>query len=172
MTTRTFLSQPMRQVHAHLTELMEAAGMEVRVDAAGNLRGVYGGARPRRRRFLIGSHLDTVRCRRVRRRSGCRAGRRARRVALTAAGCPVAIEVIGFSEEEGVRFGIPFIGSRALAGTLDAAVLEHRDADGVQYSRGDRRLRSRPARIAGDRTRRTRRLSRDSISSRDPCSTR
>jgi allantoate deiminase len=42
----------------------------------------------------------------------------------------LAIEVVGFSEEEGVRFGIPFIGSRALAGTLDPAVLEHRDDDG------------------------------------------
>lgn len=32
---------------------------------------------------------------------------------------PYAIEVIGFSEEEGVRFGVPFIGSRALCGNLD-----------------------------------------------------
>ena len=31
---------------------------------------------------------------------------------------PFAIEVIGFSEEEGVRFGTPFIGSRALVGGL------------------------------------------------------
>ena len=33
---------------------------------------------------------------------------------------PFSIEVVGFSEEEGVRFGVPFIGSRALAGTCDA----------------------------------------------------
>ena len=37
--------------------------------------------------------------------------------------CRSAIEVVGFSEEEGVRFGVPFIGSRALAGTLDADLL-------------------------------------------------
>ena len=32
---------------------------------------------------------------------------------------PFGIEVVGFSEEEGVRFGTPFIGSRALIGRLD-----------------------------------------------------
>ena len=31
---------------------------------------------------------------------------------------PLAIEVIAFSEEEGVRFGVPFLGSRAVAGTF------------------------------------------------------
>jgi len=34
------------------------------------------------------------------------------------------LEVIGFSEEEGVRYGVPFIGSRALVGTLDAATIQ------------------------------------------------
>jgi allantoate deiminase len=36
---------------------------------------------------------------------------------------PFAIEVIGFSEEEGVRFGVPFIGSRAFIGDLDDRLL-------------------------------------------------
>jgi allantoate deiminase len=43
---------------------------------------------------------------------------------------PFSIEVVGFSEEEGVRFGVPFIGSRALAGTLDADLLRRVDANG------------------------------------------
>jgi len=130
MTTRRFLTPPMRHVHARLTGLMEAVGMQVHVDAVGNLRGLYPANRADAWRFIIGSHLDTVRqagafdgvlgvvlgVALVRRLAGRR--------------LPVAIEVIGFSEEEGVRFGIPFIGSRALAGTLDAAVLEHRDDDG------------------------------------------
>jgi allantoate deiminase len=30
---------------------------------------------------------------------------------------PCAVEVAAFSEEEGVRFGVPFIGSRALVGS-------------------------------------------------------
>jgi allantoate deiminase len=44
---------------------------------------------------------------------------------------PFAIEVIAFSEEEGVRFNKPFLGSLALMGALDATVLELRDGHGV-----------------------------------------
>jgi allantoate deiminase len=36
----------------------------------------------------------------------------------------VPIEVIGFSEEEGVRYGTPFIGSRAVVGTIDEELRE------------------------------------------------
>lgn len=108
--------------------------MSVRCDAAGNLRGMYAppGCDPTRR-VMIGSHLDTV----------GDAGRydgvlgvmmgitvvealRQANVAL-----PWAIEVIGFSEEEGVRFRLPFIGSRALVGTLDAPLLSLCDDSGV-----------------------------------------
>ncbi len=44
---------------------------------------------------------------------------------------PFALEVIAFSEEEGVRFGVPFIGSRAVAGRLDPAILALKDAEGI-----------------------------------------
>jgi allantoate deiminase len=44
---------------------------------------------------------------------------------------PLPIEVIAFSEEEGVRFGVPFIGSRAVAGRFDPALIALKDADGV-----------------------------------------
>src|SRR5271154_6853996 len=57
-TTRTFLSPPMRDVHRVLSEWMRQAGMSVRVDAVGNLRGVREGTGERR--LLIASHLDTV----------------------------------------------------------------------------------------------------------------
>ena len=46
-------------------------------------------------------------------------------------GYPFGIEVVGFSEEEGVRFGAPFIGSRALIGRLDEELLSRRDAHGI-----------------------------------------
>jgi hypothetical protein len=61
-TTRTFLSQPMREVHRILRLWMESLGMSVSVDAAGNLRGYYAGIHPNAPRLLIGSHLDTVPC--------------------------------------------------------------------------------------------------------------
>jgi len=44
---------------------------------------------------------------------------------------PFGIEIVAFSEEEGVRFGIPFLGSRALAGSLDEELLNRQDADGI-----------------------------------------
>jgi len=121
--TRTFLSQPMHAVHAHLRGWMEQAGMSVAIDHAGNLRGLYSSALPSVPRLFIGSHLDTVP------HAGAfdgilgvvlgvalverLAGRR----------LPFAIEVIGFSEEEGVKFGVPFIGSRAFIGDVDNELL-------------------------------------------------
>src|ERR1051326_3612738 len=55
--TRTFLSPAMHDAHRMLRDWMEAAGMTVRVDAAGNLRGVHGDGT----RLIVGSHIDTVR---------------------------------------------------------------------------------------------------------------
>jgi allantoate deiminase len=118
-TTRTFLSPPMRDVHRQVGEWMEAAGMSVRIDAAGNVRGVSG---PRSRVLMIGSHLDTVP------HAGAFDGILGVMIgiALAQARPRCAIEVAAFSEEEGIRFGIPFIGSRALVGdpVRDAAVMD------------------------------------------------
>ena len=58
--TRTFLSPPMREVHAKVGAWMESSGMRVHVDAAGNIRGTYAGLRPDAPTLFIGSHLDTV----------------------------------------------------------------------------------------------------------------
>src|SRR5208283_720927 len=109
-TRRTFLSAPMRDVHREITGWLQPLGVNARVDAAGNLRAEYGGdgAGPR---LLIGSHLDTVP------NAGAYDGILG--VALGVAllkglngrRLPYAVEVVGFSEEEGVRFGTPFIGS-------------------------------------------------------------
>ena len=44
---------------------------------------------------------------------------------------PFAIEVVGFADEEGVRFASTLLGSRAVAGTFDERVLNTRDADGL-----------------------------------------
>jgi allantoate deiminase len=122
--TRTFLSSPMHQVHALLTQWMEAAGCSVRIDAVGNLIGCYPGSEGAWRRLLIGSHLDTVP------HAGAFDGILGVLIGLALVEClggkplGAAIEIIGFSEEEGVRFGTPFIGSRALAGTVDCDLLQ------------------------------------------------
>ena len=133
-TTRTFLSPPMHDVHRLLGEWMRQAGMQVSVDAAGNLRGVRAGRNTgiKTRRLVIASHLDTVP------NAGAFDGILGvvMGVALAEAlgdrkDCPT-LEVIGFSEEEGVRFGIPFIGSRAIAGTLDETILTPAVVDAIR----------------------------------------
>ena len=93
--------------------------MDVSIDAIGNLRGIYAGAGWSERRLLIGSHLDTVP------NAGAFDGVLgvvlgiALIQTLEGERLPFDIEVIGFSEEEGVRFGVPFLGSRAVVGRLD-----------------------------------------------------
>jgi allantoate deiminase len=114
-TTRTFLSPPMVEVHQYLGDWMRSFGMQVSVDAAGNLRGVLPGEGPR---VVIGSHLDTVPD------AGAFDGILGVVLGIALAeSAKCMVEVIGFSEEEGVRLGVPFIGSRAFVGTLDTATL-------------------------------------------------
>src|SRR5258705_1367419 len=127
--TRLFLTPPMHDVHALLRDWMEAAGMTVRVDAIGNLRGFWPGLKPSR--LLIGSHLDTVP------NAGAFDGILGVVLGVTIVEelggdlLPFAIEVIGFCEEEGVRFNKPFLGSLALVGKLDADTLARTDRNGV-----------------------------------------
>ena len=130
-TRRTFLSAPMRDCHREVSLWMTALGMTVSVDAVGNLRGIYSAAAPRAPRMLMGSHLDTVP------NAGAYDGILGVVLAvgllesLAGMKLPFAIEVLGFSEEEGVRFGVPFIGSRALVGRVDEELLGRKDQNGV-----------------------------------------
>jgi allantoate deiminase len=147
VTTRTFLSPPMRDVHAQVTQWMIAAGMNVTVDHAGNIRGAYPAATAGAARLFIGSHLDTVP------RAGAFDGVLGVMLGIALVESlgrrrlPFAIEVVGFSEEEGVRFGVPYIGSRALAGTLDRDLLERRDRDGRSVADAIRAYGLDPTRI-------------------------
>lgn len=147
-TTRTFLSEPMRPVHRELSDWMSAAGMEVSVDAAGNLRGLYPGTPPTAPRLFIGSHLDTVP------HAGAFDGVLGVVMGialvhmLAPRRLPFGIEVVGFSEEEGVRFGVPFIGSRALAGTLDDGLLDRPDVNGTTVRQAIASFGLDPSRIA------------------------
>src|SRR2546428_14150036 len=61
---------------------------------------------------------------------------------------PFAIEVVGFSEEEGVRFGAPFIGSRALVGSLDEEFLNRQDEQGISVRRAIQEFRLNPEEIS------------------------
>lgn len=128
--TRRFLTPPFRDVHAHLRARMEAMGMVVRVDAAGNLRGVWQPEGVSGKRLIIGSHIDTVPD------AGAYDGVLGVMLALELVsisqedGSRLGMEVIAFSEEEGVRFGVPFIGSRGVADRFDSSLLGLKDPSG------------------------------------------
>jgi allantoate deiminase len=130
----------MRACHSYLTRWMQSLGMRVEIDAAGNLHGQYPGADANGARILIGSHLDTVPD------AGAYDGVLGVVMALEVIELlggerlPFAIEVIGFSEEEGVRFGQPFIGSRALIGSLDQETLATTDSSGISLEQAIRRF--------------------------------
>ena len=130
-TRRTFLSEPMRDCHREITRWLEPLGVQVRIDAAGNLRAIYSAVDSAAPRLLMGSHLDTVP------NAGAFDGilgvvlAVALLQALQERRLPYGIEVVGFSEEEGIRFGTPFIGSRAVVGRLDEELLARTDAQGI-----------------------------------------
>ena len=130
-TSRPFLAESMRSCHRLLRSWMEKLGMRVTIDAIGNLRGVYSGETASSERLLIGSHLDAAR------HAGPYDGvlgvvlAIAVVEALDGQRCPFEIEVVGFSEESGQRFGTPFLGSRALVGRIDPQLLESRDIHDV-----------------------------------------
>jgi hydantoinase/carbamoylase family amidase len=131
--TRLYLSPAHRRAMRQVAAWMAEAGMAARLDPVGNVIGRYEGLRPGAPAILIGSHIDTViDAGRYDGALGVLAGIAAVG-ALDRAGerLPVALEVVAFGDEEGVRFPTTLTGSRALAGTFDPGALDARDSEGV-----------------------------------------
>ena len=125
---------------------MRDAGMAAHLDAIGNVCGRYEGERPGLPCLMLGSHYDTVRDAGkwdgplgVITAIACVADLNRRGVRL-----PFAVEVIGFADEEGVRFASTLLGSRAVAGTFDESVLDARDRDGLSMREAMRNSGSIP----------------------------
>src|SRR4051794_21157963 len=128
--TRRFATPALAAAGDLVLGWMREAGMTVRRDAIGNVIGRWeppGDASAGT--LLLGSHLDTVRD----------AGRYDGMLGvLVAIACverlrdaPFAVEVYGFADEEGVRYGTAYLGSSVVAGTLDPGALDRRDGEGV-----------------------------------------
>jgi len=151
--TRTFLSREQRAVNALVLAWMREAGMEVRLDAIGNCVGRYEGTRPNSPCLMLGSHLDTVRD--AGKYDGMLGVVSAIECIATLSGqnrrLPFAVEVIGFGDEEGVRFGSTLLGSRAVAGTFDSALMDKRDGDGRTLREALADFGLDPARVADAR---------------------
>lgn len=140
--TRTFRSPAMQRANALAGGWLRDAGLDVREDAAFNLLGRWPSSRAGARTLLLGSHLDTVRD------AGKYDGPLGVLTALAAAqalraegvALPFHLEIIGFSDEEGVRYQTTYLGSRAVAGTLtrrDLALVEEKGIEAARRKKSE-----------------------------------
>ncbi len=131
--TRLCLSQSHRRAAEQFIAWAKESGLAARIDPVGNVRARYEGRRPDAPALMIGSHIDTVRD--AGRYDGALGALAALSVVegLAAQGrrLDVAIEIVAFGDEEGVRFPRTLTGSRGLAGVNEPEALEQKDADGV-----------------------------------------
>jgi len=131
----SYLTPAHRATAARIRDFMMAAGLAARIDAVGNVVGVLEGGKDLKR-VLTGSHYDTVI------NAGKYDGRLGIVLPVAVAGAlrraglrlPYALEIIAFSEEEGVRFNCTFLGSRAVAGRFETGALDSVDALGTTLS--------------------------------------
>ena len=148
--TRTFCSPAMRRANDLVGGWMREAGMEVRQDAIGNLIGRYEGGT---KSLLLGSHLDTVRA------AGKFDGALGVLVGITCVQqlhetgtrLPFSIEVIGFADEEGVRYHTAYLGSKVLAGTFNPEDLKRTHANGISMADAIRSFGGKPDALASAR---------------------
>lgn len=131
--TRTFCSPAMSRANSRVGQWMTEAGLIARVDNIGNLRGRLSGTDPEGQVFVVGSHLDTI----------INAGKfdgtlgvllavdAAHRIQSQGLELPFDLEVIGFSDEEGVRFHSTYLGSRVVAGCFHPEYLDLTDDNSI-----------------------------------------
>ena len=148
--TCSYLTAAHRRTAARIREWMLTAGLDVEIDAVGNVVGRLPGATAETPTLITGSHYDTV----------VNAGRYdgrlgvvlpiavAARLRRDGVRLPFALEIIAFAEEEGVRFKSTFLGSGAVTGRFDPAVLDSVDADGITLREVMRTADLDPADIA------------------------
>jgi allantoate deiminase len=149
--TRRFATPAMARANAIVGSWMREAGMTVRIDAAGNLVGRRPGTSALAGTLLVGSHLDTVRD------AGAFDGplgvitaiALVQRLREEGVALPFAIDVLGFADEEGLRFGTAYLGSRAVAGTFEPALLDVVDGDGVSVRTALRAFGGDPPNVPG-----------------------
>lgn len=147
---RAYLTPEHARANSQVGEWMAAAGMRHWVDAAGNICGRYASPDPQAPVLLLGSHLDTVP------NAGKYDGilgvvgaidviRSLRQAAVT---LPFHVDIIGFADEEGTRFGATLLGSKAVAGLWDDSFWARTDSAGVSMAEAAQAFGLEPTAIA------------------------
>jgi allantoate deiminase len=146
-TSRLFLSPATRDAHTLVSWWMRQANLEARTDDAGNLRATRRSSHTDAPTLLLFSHIDTVP------NAGAFDGPLGVLLALAvveelgATPLPFHIEVIAFAEEEGARFGFPFLSSLATLGQLTPEHLARTDANGITVAQAIRNFGRNPDNI-------------------------
>ena len=147
-TSRLFLTPATRDAHTLLTWWMRQTGLEARTDDSGSLRALRRSASPDAPTLLLFSHIDTVPD------AGAFDGPLGVILALAAieelhnTPLPFHIELIAFAEEEGARFGFPFLSSLAATGQLTPEHLARTDIEGISVAQAISDFGLNPDRIA------------------------
>ncbi|RFM29319.1 M20 family metallo-hydrolase [Chitinophaga silvisoli] len=128
--TRTFGSPAFIRASQLISGWMQEAGLETRIDNIGNVRGRLVSKNPSARTLVFGSHFDTVV------NAGKFDGPLGVLMALDVVSSldvelPFHIEVVAFSDEEGVRYHTTYLGSKVLSAAFDMTQLALQDAAGI-----------------------------------------
>ena len=131
--TRTFGTTAFIAGSNKVLSWMKQAGLQTRIDNIGNVRGRLISKNPGAKTLVIASHIDTV----------VNAGKfdgplgvimgldAIENVVQHDIQLPFHIELIAFSDEEGVRFHTTYLGSRVVAGSFNNQLLEMKDEQGI-----------------------------------------
>jgi beta-ureidopropionase / N-carbamoyl-L-amino-acid hydrolase len=131
--TCAYLTAAHRATADQLRDWMLAAGLDAHIDAIGNVVGRLRSTTPDAKILITGSHYDTV----------INGGRYDGRLGIVlpiavalslkqrGRSLPFDLEIMAFADEEGVRYKSTFLGSSAIAGSFDQALLDSVDSDGV-----------------------------------------
>lgn len=134
--TRRSFSPLFDQGRLWLRQRFEAAGLETRIDTAGNLIGRRAGTEPNAGTIMIGSHSDTVPS--GGRFDGTAGVLTALEIARSLGDRGIALrhtlEVVDFLAEEPSEFGLSCIGSRGMAGVMNDGMLAYTDPSGEALS--------------------------------------
>ena len=153
--TRLYLSDAHRRAAQQYISWCAEIGLAAKIDASGNVWARYEGKTPGAPALMIGSHIDTVRD--AGRYDGNLGALAALSVVeeLTRRGerLHVAVEIVAFGDEEGVRFPTTLTGSRAFAGLFARSSLDQKDADGVSMREALTRFGCEPEAVASLRGR-------------------
>ncbi|GAB3696227.1 allantoate amidohydrolase [Spirosoma flavus] len=131
--TRTFGTEAFLRGSALIQHWMQSIGLQTRIDSIGNVRGLLESANAHAKTFVLASHMDTV----------VNAGKfdgplgilmalnLTEQLILSEKPLPFHIELVAFSDEEGVRFHTTYLGSKVVAGSFDYELLMKPDTSGV-----------------------------------------